>query len=102
MRTLLLLTLMLILAAPHADARSPIAARQGYQLARTHAGVVQGDLTRAEAVRLYARQAHIQRVKRAYRADGTLSAWERQDLQRRLDRSSRAIAWQRHDAQRRW
>lgn len=102
MRTLLLLAFTLTLSITHADARSPIGERQGYQLARTHAGVVQGDLTRPEARRLYARQVHIQRIKRSYRADGALTAWERRDLQRRLDRSSRAIAWQRNDGQRRW
>lgn len=102
MRSHTLLILALLLAAHQADARSPIGERQGYQLARTHAGVVAGDLTRREAARLYVRQAHIQGVKRAYRADGYLNAWERRDLQRRLDRSSRAIAWQRNDGQRRW
>jgi hypothetical protein len=57
-------------------------------------------LTRREARRLTREQRHIRREERRYRCnDGHLGPWERRDLRRDLNRSSRHIYRQKHDRQ---
>ena len=75
--------------------------REAAQRARIHHEVRTGELTRAEATRLRAGEAAIRAEERAYRADGHVGPWERADLQRDLNRESRAIARQSHDRQER-
>ncbi len=79
------------------DAAASVNARQKAQAARIHAGVISGELSRREAVRLRAEQAAIRAEERAYRRDGVLSPWERADLARDRNRASRHIARQKHD-----
>lgn len=68
---------------------------------RQHVRIVDGrrcgDLTRAEARRLRAGQAHVRRVERRAKADGHLSARERARIHRSLDRQSAAIYRLRHN-----
>ncbi len=63
---------------------------------RIEMGVRSGSITRHEAVRLRADYRQIERLERRYRQNG-LSAWERRDLDRRLDTLSARIRVERHD-----
>ena len=70
--------------------------------ARIDMGVRRGDLTRSEAVRLRSELRGIERLERRYRyTGGGIAAWERQDLERRLDRLSRQVFRARRDEDRR-
>ena len=70
--------------------------------ARIDRGERSGDLTRREAWRLRSELRDIQRLERRYRfTDGHISGWERQDLERRLDRLSRQVFRERRDEDRR-
>jgi hypothetical protein len=73
--------------------------RQARQHARIADGVASGQLTARETARLNAEQRAIAAEERFYKRDGRLTAWERADLQRDLDRASRDIYRQKHDAQ---
>jgi hypothetical protein len=88
-----------LLAIPAADART-IDGREHRQHERIRQGVRSGELTQREAARLRGEQAGLRAEERRYRATGGgLSGWERRDLQRDLDRSSRDIYRQKHDGQ---
>ena len=92
---------MLALAAGAAFAHpaSPrIDRRQVRQHARIADGRHCGDLTRAEARRLRAGQAHVRRIERRARADGHLTARERARIHRSLNHQSRTIHRLRHNA----
>jgi hypothetical protein len=73
--------------------------RQVAQQARIVSGVRSGELTRREAVRLEAGQAHVAKVENKVKADGAVSPEERARLQAAQNRQSRRIAAQKHDAQ---
>jgi hypothetical protein len=74
--------------------------RELEQRQRIQEGIRSGELTRLEAARLTAQQAHIRREEWRYRhVDGHLGVAERLDLQRDLNRASRAIYAQKHDGQ---
>ncbi|UOQ99081.1 hypothetical protein MUN81_06210 [Hymenobacter sp. 5317J-9] len=91
-----------LLAASHAASAQTtpgITARQRNERARIRNGVASGDLTRAEAARLKAREADIRQDKQAAKADGVVTRDERQDIRRDEHKASRAIHRQRHDAQ---
>jgi hypothetical protein len=65
-------------------------------------GLRTGQLTRREASRLKGQFRAIQRLEARYRAGG-LSAWERNDLDRRLNRLEVRTRYERTDRQhRRW
>lgn len=87
------------LAVPAAEAGT-INAREHRQRVRIREGVRSGELTAREATRLRAEQAAVRAEERFYRrTGGGLSPWERRDLQRDLNRTSRDIRWQKHDGQ---
>ncbi len=89
-----------LMASPAEAAR--VDRRQVKQQARITQGVKSGELTKAETVRLEARQVALQQEKREARADdGRLDAAERAKLERKQDRLDRAIRVQKHDAQKR-
>lgn len=70
--------------------------------ARIDVGVQRGDLTRQEAFRLRSELRDIERLERRYRyTGGGIAAWERQDLENRLDRLSRQVFRDRRDDDRR-
>lgn len=74
--------------------------REHRQARRIVEGVRSGELTRREAARLGAEQAHVRAEERRYRRDdGRLGPWERMDLRRDMNRASRDIHRQKHDAQ---
>ena len=62
--------------------------RQARQHERIAQGVRSGELTAREAARLRAEQRAIAAEERYFKRDGRLSAWERADLERDLDRAS--------------
>ena len=74
--------------------------REHHQRARLAQGVRSGELTHREAQRLRAEQAALRAEERLYRRTGDgLSRWERRDLHRDLNRTSRDIRRQKHDGQ---
>lgn len=79
-----------------------INARQNQIFAKIDTGVRNGALTRREAMNLRTRFYNIARLERSYRRSHGLQAWERADLDRRLDALSRSVRIQRHDYQRRY
>ena len=66
---------------------------------RIDQGLRNGQLTRAEAMRLRNDFNAVARVEARYRVNG-LSNWERADLDRRFDAISDAIRWERRDRDR--
>ena len=78
----------------------PVNARQNRQERRITQGVRSGELTRREAGRLAAEQAHIDVMEaRARQSGGEFTAHERARIQRELSQSSRHIYRQKHDGQ---
>jgi hypothetical protein len=69
------------------------------QQRRIEQGRRSGELTHGEAERLRAEQRAIMKREHRYLADGHLSASERDDLERRLNRAGHRIYNQKHDRQ---
>ena len=77
----------------------PVNARQNRQERRIEGGIKSGELTRREAGRLAAEQAHLAVLEaRARQSGGEFTTRERARLQRELNQSSRHIYRQKHDA----
>jgi hypothetical protein len=78
---------------------------QGYnnrhERQRIQRGVRSGQLTRDEARGLRERRRDIQRERRDYRSDGTITRDERRDIHRDRGELNRQIYRERHDNQRR-
>ncbi|WP_293678329.1 hypothetical protein [uncultured Phenylobacterium sp.] len=77
-------------------ARVSINERQQNLERRIDRGIRTGDLSRREAYRLRGESRQIAQLESRYRANG-LSQWERQDLNRRMDRLESQIRAERHD-----
>lgn len=73
--------------------------RQRNERARVKQGVNRGELNRAEAARLHAREAQVQQENRAAKADGVVTPAERQAVRQDQRQASRAIYRQKHDGQ---
>ncbi|HWH74715.1 MAG TPA: hypothetical protein VNV16_10695 [Methylibium sp.] len=69
---------------------------------RIRQGLADGSLTREEARRLQVRQAQIDELERVFRADGRLSAIERDYLVRLQRQAGWQIRAERHDHQVAW
>ena len=82
-----------------APATPRVDARQAVQDQRIEAGAEKGTLTRREQRRLELEQKGIARAETAAKADGTVTAQERQRLHRLQNQASRDIRRQKHDAQ---
>ena len=85
--------------APHAvsyGSWQSINARQGSLDRRIDQGVRTGQLSRREAIRVRGEFASLLRLEANYRRGG-LSAWERNDLDRRFDRLSAQVRYERRD-----
>ena len=92
----------LLFSASVAEAQTAtpvINARQHNERARIRQGVRSGELNRAEATRLRAREAEVSQDRREARADGVVTTAERKDMRHDERRASRAIYRQKHDAQ---
>ena len=94
--------------APYAG--QDINAKENNIASRIDQGARRGDLTRQEAWGLRGQLKDIQNLEYRYRHNGGgynsgpggLSGWERQDLQRRLDRLSQSVFVNRRDDQHRY
>jgi len=79
-----------------------VADRQKKQQERINQGVVNGELTKKEALRLERNAAKIHRsVAKDRRDGGKFTAKERKKAQKKLNKQNRAIARQKHDKQNR-
>ena len=94
-----LLSLAALGAAQAATDTLRVDARQARQEARIANGVANGSLSRPEARHLQHQQRHIRQAERQAKADGTVTAAERQQLARLQHHASRSIHRQKHDAQ---
>jgi hypothetical protein len=88
-------------AAPRGTHDPRINARQHNQRERICQGVRSGELTRRETARLAEGQRDIRQLEHAYKSDGTLTRYERRDLQHELNQQNRVIYRQLHDADQR-
>ena len=96
------LALLAINFSASAQTATPgINASQRNEQARIQQGVRSGELTRAEAARLKAREADIRQDKRAAKADGVVTPGERHEIRKDQNQASRAIYRQKHDGQER-
>ncbi|HKU89772.1 MAG TPA: hypothetical protein VJP84_08255 [Steroidobacteraceae bacterium] len=73
--------------------------RETHQANRIYNGVANGELTRPEARRLSAGQAHLYRAEARAKSDGVVTSRERAHLQHEANQQSRRIYRQKHDAQ---
>ncbi len=78
------------------DDRLSINERQQNLERRIERGIRSGDLSRREAYRLRGESRQIAQLESRYRVNG-LSQWERQDLNRRMDRLESQIRAERRD-----
>ncbi|MEL6865899.1 MAG: hypothetical protein AAFP19_15850 [Bacteroidota bacterium] len=76
-----------------------VAQRQVSQQKRIKQGVAQGDLTKREATKLQAQQAHIHRTKKRAKADGVVTKKERARIHKKQNRASKQIYRQKKDRQ---
>lgn len=97
--TIALLALAGATAAQAASDSHQVDIRQARQQARIANGVADGSLTRPEARQLQQQQRHIRQAERHAKADGVVTARERQHLARLQHQASRHIQRQKHDAQ---
>ena len=96
----LLIAFLGVASAVSAQTATPnVTKRQANQQARIGQGVSSGELTPKETQHLEAREAKIQRDKKAAKSDGTVTPAERAKLKHEENRTSRAIYHQKHDAQ---
>ncbi len=100
-RTALVALLALGMVTP-AMAKKPygINAREYRQKMRIKDGVEDGQLTKGEVNRLRADEAAVRAEERVYRSDGSLNRWERRDLNRDLNQTSREIYRLKHNSRR--
>lgn len=73
--------------------------RQANQRARIADGVVSGELTARETVKLTTQQRHIARTENRFKADGVYTARERAIVNHKQNKASMNIARQKHDGQ---
>ncbi len=100
LRVMLFAAVLTLAAASVASAHTGtprVDQRQANQHARIAQGVRSGELTRGEAARLRAGQAHVRRVERRAKADGQVTLRERARLDRAQDVQSRRIARLKHN-----
>ncbi len=74
--------------------------RQAEQQKRIDQGVQSGQLNSREAARLEKGQTKVQRMENKAKADGVVTAQERQRIAHEQDKQSKHIAREKHDRQR--
>jgi hypothetical protein len=98
-RITIMSAVLLVALAGLAHAGAPgVNKRQMQQRARIHHGVVSGELTRGERVRLNAGQRHIHRAEWRMKSDGAFTVRERTRLHQMQNHESRAIWRMKHNA----
>ena len=98
-KSILLAALALIATAPVLAGTPRLDHRETHQANRIYNGVANGELTRPEARRLGAGQAHLYRAEARAKSDGVVTGRERAHLQHEANQQSRRIYRQKHDAQ---
>lgn len=97
-KNVLVITAALLFAMPQA-ASANINDRQSSQQARITQGIVSGELTARESVKLVRGQAQLQRMKMNARADGVVTRKEKANLNAKANRESDKIFRNKHDRQ---
>ena len=100
-KTILLAAWAVIATAPALAGTPRLDHRETHQANRIYNGVANGELTRPEARRLSAGQAHLYRAEARAKSDGVVTSRERAHLQHEANQQSRRIYRQKHDAQQR-
>jgi hypothetical protein len=99
LRTALITTVALIFSVA---GEAQVLQRQGTQQKRIRQGVVSGELTRDETIKLQREQARMNREIRRDRVDGgRFTGAERAKANRKLNRTSGKIYREKHDSQKR-
>ena len=98
-KTILLAAWAVIATAPALAGTPRLDHRETHQANRIYNGVANGELTRPEARRLSAGQAHLYRAEARAKSDGVVTSRERAHLQHEANQQSRRIYRQKHDAQ---
>ena len=76
--------------------------RQDNQQARIKQGVISGEITNKEGIKLTRQQIKTQRKEARFKADGNFTKKERAIVQRDLTKNSASIYKQKHDKQTRF
>jgi hypothetical protein len=98
-KSILLAALAVIATAPVLAGTPRLDHREAHQANRIYNGVANGELTRPEARRLTAGQAHVRRAEARAKSDGVVTGRERAYLQHEANQQSRRIYRQKHDLQ---
>jgi hypothetical protein len=98
-KSMLMIALAVIAAAPAFAGTPRLDAREANQRTRIHNGVASGELTRPETRRLALGQAHLRVAEARAKSDGVVTRRERVYLQHEANQQSRRIYRQKHDAQ---
>ena len=102
MNTMTKLTVIFTLALSTHAMGASINERQDNQQARIKQGVISGELTKREGVKLTKQQVKTQRKEARFKADGNFTKKERAIVQRDLTKNSASIYKQKHDKQTRF
>ena len=98
-KSILLAALVVVATGPALAGTPRLDHREAHQANRIYNGVANGELTRPEARRLSAGQAHLYRAEARAKSDGVVTGRERARLQQEANQQSRRIYRQKHDAQ---
>ncbi|WP_430815418.1 hypothetical protein [Carboxylicivirga sp. RSCT41] len=96
-KKLYLLAVALFLISSIVTANNPVKKRQVNQQARINNGIATGELTKAETIQLQKQQIHINRTKKAARADGVVTKKERAVIQHKQNKASANIYRKKHN-----
>ena len=99
MNTMTKLTVIFTLALSTHAMGASINERQDNQQARIKQGIISGEITNKEGIKLTRQQIKTQRKEARFKADGNFTKKERAIVQRDLTKNSASIYKQKHDKQ---
>tara|TARA_B110000967_G_scaffold51735_1_gene52944 strand:+ start:325 stop:633 length:309 start_codon:yes stop_codon:yes gene_type:complete len=102
MNTMTKLTVIFTLALSTHAMGASINERQDNQQARIKQGIISGEITNKEGIKLTRQQIKTQRKEARFKADGNFTKKERAIVQRDLTKNSASIYKQKHDKQTRF
>lgn len=102
MNTMTKLTVIFTLALSTHAMGASINERQDNQQARIKQGIISGEITNKEGIKLTRQQIKIQRKEARFKDDGNFTKKERAIVQRDLTKNSASIYKQKHDKQTRF
>ncbi len=92
------LSIILVLSLAYALADTPVVKnRQINQQVRIHQGAKSGELTKTELIQLQKQQTHINRTKKAARADGVVTKKERAQIHHKQNKANANIYRKKHN-----